>query len=588
MFARVMPAVFSAIFICLFCACSGTDDSDFDSSVIPSGDTGGVSASTDISSSGELFNFDVSTNDDFLSEDDDYNAEDEDFMENTSFEETVYIVFSSGGVSYGELPEGVSASVSGADIVIDATTSANVIYSLSGSSSDGMFKIYSDKKCAVNLCGLTLANPDGPALNIQTKKRVFVNLEENTVNTLADGGTYADTGEEDAKGVIFSEGQLVFSGNGKLTVNANCKSGINSDQYLRFRRGNVIDVTASSGNAVRGKDAVTVSGGVLNITVSGEGNKGIKSNGEINIDGGRTTIINTADAYYDTDDAETKGPAGINADGDFNMTAGELLIKATGKGGKGITTDGNMLLAGGTIRVITTGTKYTYGSSSSNHGSMPGAGGGFNGSSSTDNNKSPKGIRAEGTFEITGADIMSRATGGDGSEAIEGKSAMTISAGNIQAYAYDDAINSGSEMTLGGGNVFAVSKSNDGIDSNGNMYIAGGTTVAFGLGEDGVDVIEKGTMSITGGTLFSLGNTCMNTPTSFASSQPYIYKSVSGLQEGTAVKLSDGNSSTLFSYTMPLSISRAYMILSVEQLAKGENYTLSVGSSSQTVTPVAR
>ncbi len=566
-----------AIVACLLVACDDGNDEHFINGLPNGGNTpGGGSNPTDLTTSAELFNFDVEFNDNFLSENETIDKDDDDYVENTKFSETVTITFDGSAVSYDALPDGVSAEVSGADIVVTSTTSSNIIYHLSGTSSNGMFKIYSDKKFAVEISNLTLTNNDGPAINIQSKKRVFICLDDNSENTLADASPYADTGNEDAKGVIFSEGQLVFSGGGRLTVEANCKAGISSDQYLRFRQGNVIDVTASEGNAVRGKDSIIVSGGVMNLSVSGLGNKGMKSDGPVRINGGRTTVINSAEAYYDSDEADTKGPAGVNCDGDFTMSGGELDIKATGIGGKGISADGEFYISDGKIRVITTGTKFVYGSSSS--------GGGPNRNSSSDDlDKSPKGIRSEGAMTISGGDIMSRTTGGTGSEAIESKSTLTINSGSIQAYAYDDAINSAENMYLAGGDIWAVSSSNDGIDSNGNMYISGGTIITFGLGEDGVDVIERGTLSITGGTLFSLGNTCMTTPSS-VSTQEYIYKrDVSDLISGVEVSLKDNASSTLFNYTMPFTISRAYMILSLPSLTKGNSYTFSVGSSSETV-----
>ncbi len=585
MLVKMKNTVISLILIIsgLLVSCMSENKDDFGNGIdFGNAMNGGVSSSSSssIDSSEELFNFDVSVNDDFFTETEVSDPSDEDLVENTVFDETIPVVFSDEGVTCGSLPEGVSADISGADIIFESSSSSNIIYKLSGTSDNGMFKIYSDRKFAVELSNLTLANADGPAINIQTKKRAFLCIDDGSVNTLADGVSYADTGGEDAKGVIFSEGQLVFSGNGKLTVNANCKAGISSDQYLRFRKGNVIDVIASEGNAVRGKDSVLISGGVLNLTVSGSGNKGLKTDGPMIIAGGRTTVVNSADAYYDTSEDDTKGPAGVNCGGNFQMRGGELYIKASGKGGKGISADGDALFSGGLARVITTGTKFTYGTSSSGMNNRFN----FNNNSSSDYNKSPKGIRAEGMLDITGGDIMSRATGGDGSEAIEGKSEMAISGGTVQAYAYDDAVNSGAAMYLSGGSVFAVSQHNDGLDSNGNMNISGGSIVTFGLGEDGVDVIERGTLSITGGTLFSLGNTYMTSPSSGVSSQPSIVQSISGLSSGTVVALTDnGTYGTLFSYTMPLTVNKAYMILSLPSLTKGSSYTLLVGSATQSV-----
>ncbi len=550
--------------LCMLCAlitaCS-TDDYGYSSmgsvmggsSSMMGGGTMGGSSSVDGTS--ELFTFDVAVDETVYSESETVDADDDDFQENTNFKKTVTVTFSENNVTYTDLPDDCEATVDGAKLTITASTSTNIIYKLSGSSSDGMFKIYSDKKFAVELAGLTLCNTDGPAINIQTKKRVFIIVDSGTTNTLSDGTEYADTGDENAKGVIFSEGQLIFSGDGKLNINANCKAGISSDQYLRFRKGLVVNVVASEGNAIRGKDSLIVSGGALNMTVSGNGNKGLKSDGPIYINGGRTIVVNSAIAYYDTDEADTKGPAGINTDGDFTMNGGEVWIKSTGKGGKGISVDGTATFNGGKVRVITTGQKYTY----SNKSSL---------------NKSPKGIRSEGVMTINGGDIMSRATGGEGSEAIESKSYFYMIGGEVQAYGYDDAINSASHMYLQGGSLLGVSSSNDGIDTNGNMYISGGQHVGIGLGEDGVDVIERGTLAITGGTLLSLGNTYMTSPSS-SSTQGYLTQSVSGLSLGSTLTLKSGSTS-LFTYTMPVTMSRAYMILSTSGMTSGGSYTVSV------------
>ncbi len=527
---------------------------------IPDGPGGQGGPGSNITSDAELFNFDVVENYNFLDEEETIDADDDDYVENTKFKATVKVVFDGNTVSYDELPSDVTATIDGAKIVIDAPTDTNIIYDLSGSSSDGMFKIYSDKKFAIQLSGLNLTNTDGPAINIQSKKRSFMVIGEGTENTLADASPYADTGDEDAKGVIFSEGQVIFSGNGRLDIAANCKAGISSDQYLRFRQGNVINVTASEGNAVRGKDSLIVSGGVMNVTVSGNGNKGLKSDGPVYINGGRTTVLNSAVAYYDTDEGELKGAAGIDCGGDLVMTAGSLLLKSTGDGGKGTSVDGGMTIQGGEIRLITTGTKVIYG----------------------DDDKSPKGLRCDGDMLIQGGDIMSRTTGGEGSEAIESKGTLTIDGGNVQAYAYDDAINSAGHMYINGGDIWAVSSTNDGMDSNGNMYISGGTIITCGLGEDGVDVIEGGTLEITGGTLFSLGTTLMTTPSSRSTQQSLVVENVTGMSSGTEVSLLSGNT-TLFSYTMQFDFSRANMILSVPGLQRGTSYTLKVGNSQQTV-----
>ena len=114
-----------------------------------------------------------------------------------------------------------------------------IVYELKGSCSNGSFTIYGTRKQCLYLNGVSLTNPSGAAINNQCKKRTFVRVAGS--NTLADGSSaaYATTGEEDMKAVLFSEGQLVFSGDGSLTVTANNKqgkAGITSDEGdLRFQ-----------------------------------------------------------------------------------------------------------------------------------------------------------------------------------------------------------------------------------------------------------------------------------------------------------------------------------------------------------------
>jgi hypothetical protein len=73
---------------------------------------------------------------------------------------------------------------------IDATTDnpdGEIFYSLSGTSSDGEFYLEGSYKCTVELSGVTLTNPSGPAVNIQNGKRIAVSAKKNKVNTLSDG-----------------------------------------------------------------------------------------------------------------------------------------------------------------------------------------------------------------------------------------------------------------------------------------------------------------------------------------------------------------------------------------------------------------
>ena len=430
---------------------------------------------------------------------------DEDIISNTNFDRTISIVWSSSSATVSGDDNGV-VSVNGADVTIDNTgTSEKVKYELSGSCSSGSLKLYSNNKQALVLNNLTLTNPSGAAINNQGKKRCYVVV--NGANTLADGSSaaYSATGDEDLKAVFFSEGQLLFSGSGSLTVTANNaqgKAGITSDDYVRVLDSPSISVTSgsSAGHGLRGKDAVAIDGGSVSISVAAAMKKGITSDSLVVFNGGTTTIKATGGTAYDSEDADYKASAGVKADQVFKMNDGTLTVTNSGQGGKGITGDAVAYFNGGTVEVNVSG---------SNYGSSSSGGGGFGprASTSTDNSKSAKAIKFDGDIHFNGGSVNATATN---HEAIESKGAMNITGGAVYGFSKaDDGINSAGNMTISGGNVCAYSTGNDGMDANGNLYIKGGFVYAIGATSPEV-AIDANTESgyqvyLTGGTLVAIG-----------------------------------------------------------------------------------
>jgi len=429
---------------------------------------------------------------------------DEDEISDTSFDRTISIVWSSSGATVTGDANGI-VSVSGADVTVDNTgTTEKVKYELSGSSSSGSLKLYSNNKQALVLNGLTLTNPSGAAINNQGKKRCYVVVSG--TNSLADGSSaaYSATGEEDLKAVFFSEGQLIFSGSGSLTVtaeNAQGKAGITSDDYVRVMGTPTIKITAgsSAGHGLRGKDAVSIDGGTIDITVSAAMKKGITSDSLVVFNGGATTVKATGGTAYDSEDSDYKASAGIKADQVFKMNDGTLTVTNSGQGGKGITGDAVAYFNGGTVSVTVTG---------SNYGSSSGGGGfGPRATSTTDNSKSAKAIKFDGDIHFNGGTVNASASS---HEAIESKGAMDITGGAVYGYSKaDDGINCAGNMTITGGSVCAYSTGNDGMDANGNIYIKGGFVYAIGATspEVGIDANSEGGYKIylTGGTLVAIG-----------------------------------------------------------------------------------
>ena len=507
-----------------------------------------------VSSEGDVQSFSVAFNKNAIAESVDVDAEDDDYIENTTFAKTITITFStSGAASVSGDDEGI-VSINGNDVTANNETDKVVKYILTGETSDGFFKLYSSKKQAIVLNGVNITNPDGAAINNQSKKRTFIVLNDGSKNYLTDGTKYNDAVDsEDMKACFFSEGQLVFSGSGYLEVDANCKAGIRSDDYVRTLPKTNIFVDASAGNGIRGNDAVIITGGVVNVNVTGTADKGISSDGEVRLDGGRTTIMTSGGYEYDEEDLDYTACAGIKADSIVNINGGELNIKSTGIGGKGINSDDKININDGVIRIITTGKRQK-----DSKGSI-----------------SPKGIKADGNITIKGGQTQIRLEGtGDGTEALESKGEIHIETGTLECYSYDDAINSKGNLYIDGGYVYARATNNDAIDSNMNLYINGGVVIAEGgqQPECGIDAAEGYSAYINGGTVIAVGGGLQ--AISSSSKQASIAVSAS---LGTTLGLLSG-STAILGYKLPTSNSGTALMISSPSLKSGSTYTLRAGA----------
>ncbi len=479
----------------------------------------------------------------------------EDFIEHSSFTKTISISYADGNATVSSLPEGVEAIVNGAGVTINSTI-GGVAYELSGSTSDGYFKIYSEKKFHLTLNDVSITNTTGAAINIQSGKRVFVTLVDGTTNSLTDGSSYNTPDGEDEKGAFFSEGQLIFNGKGSLEVKGNKKHGIASDDYIRFRTGSNIFVTASKGHGIKANDYVVIGGGVLNIEVSGTAKKGISTDGYVLVSGGRTTILTSGEGEYDEDENDVSGAAGIKADSYFQMDGGQLNIKSTGSGGKGINTDGEIIINDGDIQVITTGKAFTYGNLDSK----------------------AKGIKSDTDVTINGGTMKIKTMGGEGSEGLEAKGVMNINGGEIAIASYDDCINSAGDMTISGGYIYAFATNNDAIDSNGNLYIKDGTIVALGAGgaECAIDAAEGKNLYINGGTVVGVGGSNASFPASNSSQMSVTFQA--SVTSGSTLTIADGNSG-LMSLTMKRNYQSGLYLISSPDFKNGTNYTVYAGST---------
>ena len=402
----------------------------------------------------------------------------DDNVNDVAWSDTIYIAWSGNSATVTGTADNVEVSNSNGYVTVNSSTTNGVVYALSGSGS-GQLTIYGSFKHNVTLNDLTLTCSNGPAINNQCHKKCYIVV--NGTNSLTDGSTYASS-DEDRKAALFSEGQIIFSGSGTLTVKGNYKHAIASDDYIHITSdAGVFDLTATS-DGLHANDAIHIKSGTLTIKA---GSDGIQCDSLINISGGTMTISAGADGIQsDTATITISGGSitvtdavdkGITAYGNIHISGGTIRISSEYKC---IKTKANLTITDGDIQVICNGTA----SSSGGGGGRPG---GWGGGSSSSENSSPEGIEAKGTISISG--------------------------GKIYAQSADDAINAGGDMTISGGYVMAYSTGNDGLDANGDLYIKGGVVWAICTGSNNAEVaIDANTegrkqLYIQGGSIVTCG-----------------------------------------------------------------------------------
>ena len=144
-----------------------------------------------------------------------------------------------------------------------------------------------------------------------------VELADDSINelTLADVDTtkYQDTYHNT---VVFSRNSLTFDGNGKLIINSNTESSIDTDDSITFLSGNY--VFNSNGDALRAKNIVTFSNGNFNIK---SGDDAVKTRSEKN---GNIVVENASISI-------NSGDKGFNSDNKILITGGEISIDSFGE-----------------------------------------------------------------------------------------------------------------------------------------------------------------------------------------------------------------------------------------------------------------
>jgi len=367
--------------------------------------------------------------------------DDQDQVGNSNFSTQITIAFDSSPIVTNPLDgQGVNIQADGDQITIQSTAE-EIEYILSGTTSSGTVKIYSDYKFKLTLDGVQITNPNGPAINIQSGKRIFVELKDGSTNKLTDGNSYTEVSGEDMKGAFFSEGQLIFNGTGSLQVNGNYKHAICSDDYVRIYEGDITAISTVS-DGIHTNDAFVMDGGTLTIQAATDGiecEKGyiIINDGTITVQSGDDGI---AASYEDGD---------TSIDPYLEIYKGTISVTTTGTSAKAIKSRGNLTIYDGTIKVKTSKSE-------------------------------AEGIESKKALTIHGGLIEVEAY----DDCINAATSIEIHGGDIYCYSTaNDGIDSNGTLTITGGRIIAIGTSSpeEGIDCDWNTFkITGGIVLGVG------------------------------------------------------------------------------------------------------------
>ena len=298
--------------------------------------------------------------------------------------------------------------------------------------------------------------------------------------------------DEKRNGAIYAKGSIVVSGAGTLEVTGRKKHGISVKSSVTVRPGITLLIPDAADNCIKA-EGVTIMGGYIWANTSAEAGKCISSDADVVIEGGELQLYTSGGSIYEEDENDTSSAAGIKADGNMTITGGDIFCSSSGDGGKGINVDGMLTIEDGNIEVVTSGGKYIYNAAQDLDSSPKGVkadgeivinGGSLN-IQVTGRSDGSEGLESKTKLTVNDGEIFVYAyddainVGGDNPVGIE------INGGKIFAFAdNNDGIDSNAMMWINGGLVIASGSSapEEGLDCDRsqNFIVTGGTLIGTG------------------------------------------------------------------------------------------------------------
>ncbi len=530
-------------------------------------------------------------------------------LDKAKFAQIVDVTFNNGTVQHSQLPQGVYAQTDGKNIRI-VSQIAGVEFRLAGQSNDGSFAIASDSSVLVTLNGLALASRTTP-MKIECRKVAYLQCTENTTNYLMDTHVEGDTEKNAA--AIETIGEIVMCGGGKLALCGKRRYAMHSNGRLlinditivvensvhdaistiggiaiikgnlnisstkdaiKAKKGNVLffdgnvllNPTGEKGDGIQAEN-IYMYGSNISIKTKGDASRGFNAKGSVYILDGVLSVLSEGGATFASKKADYSSNACIKCEKELYIGGGYLNLENNATAGKGINCNGKLQMNDGILLVRNYGEDIVHPTIADAHASA-------------------KGIKCDSTIAINGGKVEVLVFGnGERCEGMESKDEIYISGdANIYVYASDDAINSGGNLIMNSGKLYAYSANNDAIDGNKGIIINGGTVIANGSGspEQGIDCDFDGNLRVTGGTIVSIGGLVgdkPNIPRNKLSTQQSVVWSGTELQRDKFINLCNDKGEVILSYKLPRSLGNAGVLISSPLLRKESTYTLSTSNS---------
>lgn len=286
----------------------------------------------------------------------------------------------------GAVADSDKVSVSGSNVVITGSGT----YLLYGPLENGSIIVDASKEDKVQLVlsGVSIHSDSYAAIYVKQADKVFVTLAAGTQNALSNGGSFTQQDENNVDAVIFAKDDLTLNGTGSLSIESPAGHGIVGKDEVTIT-GGIYEITAAR-CAIRANDSIAIAGGTFTLTAGTDGlhaeNDDDDTLGNIYIAGGTFTIRAEDDAIHantllqiDDGDFAITGAEGLEATyiqingGDISISAsddgvnaalkstaytptveinGGTLTVVMGSGDTdGIDSNGNLIINGGTVDI---------------------------------------------------------------------------------------------------------------------------------------------------------------------------------------------------------------------------------------------